>query len=82
MSRVRRRAHWSITGTEHGTDHMEDTSFVVLYKHSARATAENRASLLCDATAYTRMCLDCVAYADHRKRRSCIVCRVCVAGVA
>jgi hypothetical protein len=38
------------------------TTFRVFYNHSTRTTAENTASvLLCDVTAYTRMCLAYVA---------------------
>jgi hypothetical protein len=50
--------HWSVTSTGHGVDHIEGTFSVVFYKHSARTTAENTDSLLlCDDTAYARMCL-------------------------
>jgi hypothetical protein len=54
--------HWSVTNTGHDTDHIEDTSSVVLYKHSTCTTAESTASLLlCDVTTYARLCSACVA---------------------
>jgi hypothetical protein len=53
-----------LPSTGHGADHIENTSSVVPYNHSARTKAGNTCSLLlCDVTAYARMCFSvrCIA---------------------
>jgi hypothetical protein len=44
-----------LPGTGHGSDHIENTSSVVLYNHPARTISENTTfPLLYDVTAYAR----------------------------